>query len=101
MAKERCQVVWSKPAELNLDQIYEYISTDSPQNASRIISEIVDQADSISAHPEKYPPDRLFTDNDGSYRFFIKHNYRIVYRFTPGLVKILWIRHIRMQPKRS
>jgi hypothetical protein len=33
-------------------------------------------------NPGFYGPDKYKADNDGSYRAFEKHSYRIVYRYT-------------------
>jgi hypothetical protein len=36
-------------------------------------------------NPEIYGPDKYKTDNDGSYRTFEKHHYRIAYRFSKSV----------------
>ena len=39
------------------------------------------------------------SENDGSYRAFEKHGYRIAYRFTKDIIRVLRIWHTKMKPK--
>ena len=54
---------------------------------------------SLSLHPEKNPLDKYKLNNDGTYRAFEKHHYRVVYRVLPTEIKIINVRHIRVEPK--
>jgi plasmid stabilization system protein ParE len=54
---------------------------------------------SWAGRPEKYPPDKFRLDNEGNYRAFETHSYRISYKFTDREIRILRIRHVRQSPK--
>jgi plasmid stabilization system protein ParE len=51
-------------------------------------------------NPGFYNPDKCKTNNDGSYRAFEKHHYRIVYRFTKNIIRVLRVRHTKMEPQK-
>jgi plasmid stabilization system protein ParE len=57
-----------------------YIAADSIQNAEKVRKEILEKIERLILHPEIYSPDRYKTNNDGSYRAFELHRYRIAYR---------------------
>ena len=74
--------VWSKRARAGLLKAYKYIYKDSPQNAVKVRDEIIDVTINLSKHPEFYPPDKFKKDNDGRWRAFELHKYRISYLIT-------------------
>lgn len=99
MVSHRIKVSWSEDARQQLKAAYNYIKEDSPQNAKKIRSDIANIASSLSLNPHKYPRDKYKLANDGSYRAFEKHKYRIVYRVLDKEIRILRIRHTSMEPK--
>lgn len=50
-------------------------------------------------HPEFYYPDKYKSNNDGSFRAFEKHKYRIVYKIFKHEIQVLRIRHTSMEPR--
>jgi plasmid stabilization system protein ParE len=78
---------------------YNVISKDSLQNAVKVLEEIVAAVDKAISNPEFYGPDKYKQNNDGSYRAFEKHRYRIAYRFTGNIIRVLRVRHSKMEPK--
>jgi plasmid stabilization system protein ParE len=92
------KVVWSEDARQHLRSAYNYIRRESPQNAKKISSDITDITNSLLLNPNKYAPDKFKISNDGSYRAFEKHRYRIVYRVLEKEIRILRIRHTSMEP---
>jgi plasmid stabilization system protein ParE len=50
-------------------------------------------------NPGFYGLDRYKIDNDGSYRAFEKHHYRIIYRHKGKTIRVLRVRHTKMEPK--
>ncbi|MBK8607580.1 MAG: type II toxin-antitoxin system RelE/ParE family toxin [Chitinophagaceae bacterium] len=45
-----------------------------------------------------FAPDKFKENNDGSYRAFEKHHYRISYRFDNRVIRILRVRHTSREP---
>ena len=46
-----------------------------------------------------YAPDKYRINNDGSFRAYELHRYRIAYRLTEKEIIILRVRHTSMEPK--
>jgi len=84
---------WSRGAELQLQKAFLYIRKDSNQNAIKVWQDIVTISESLSANPERFPP-----DNDGSYRAFELHRYRISFVVLKEVVLIVRLRHTAMSP---
>ena len=53
----------------------------------------------VADNPEMYPPDKYRKNNDGSFRAYELHHYRIAYRFTEKEIIIVRVRHTSMEPK--
>jgi plasmid stabilization system protein ParE len=77
-----------------------YISADSIQNAEKVRKEILEKIEKLILHPEIYSPDKYKTNNDGSYRAFELHRYRIAYRVLENEIFILRVRHTSREPKK-
>ena len=50
--KPKYKIVWAKVAESDLNNILEYISIDSPQNALKILKKIKQKASELYTLPE-------------------------------------------------
>jgi plasmid stabilization system protein ParE len=74
------KIIWSKVAAKQFEVAIKYIAADSIQNAEKVRKEILEKIERLILHPEIYSPDRYKTNNDGSYRAFELHRYRIAYR---------------------
>lgn len=99
MVNELYSIVWTKRSMLHLKQIHDYISEKSTQNAAKVIEDIFNEMNKAVANPEIYNADKFKTNNDGSYRSFEKHHYRVTYRFHQNVIRVLRIRHTSMEPK--
>jgi plasmid stabilization system protein ParE len=92
-------VVWTKRSQLHMHQIFEYISLESHQNAVNVLEDIVSAVNKATTNPEFYSADKYKVNNDGSYRAFEKHGYRIAYRFNKNVIRVLRVRHTSREPK--
>jgi plasmid stabilization system protein ParE len=90
--------VWSKKAMAELRKAYLYILLDSLQNAEMVRDDIINLTIDLPKHPEKHPLDKFKKDNDGMWRAFEKHHYRISYRITPKEIRIVRLRHTSKSP---
>jgi addiction module RelE/StbE family toxin len=98
MADRKYEVVWTKRSVNQLNQVYKYIQKDSSKNAIKVVEEIAEAVQKASPNPEIYGTDKYKKDNDGSYRAFEKHHYRIAYRFSNNVIRVLRVRHTSMEP---
>ena len=93
------ELVWTNRALKHLKKAHEHISKDSPKNALKVITEIAEAVEKALDNPEIYPADKYKIDNDGSYRAFEKHRYRIAFRFFQKTIRVLRVRHTGQEPK--
>lgn len=91
-------VLWSQSARAALRHAYEHIATDSPQAAQAVINEIVDATLILVQHPERHHPDKFKKNNDGNWRAFELHRYRISYKVTDKDIRIVRVRHTSRNP---
>ena len=70
-------IFWDSRAAQELQDIYDYIFLNSPQNAENVINELVAISESIPNMPFKYPKEPYF--NDENIRFVPKWSYKIIY----------------------
>ena len=89
---------WSSTAELQLKKAFLHIKKDSFQNAIKVRTDIVIMAESLAINPELFPPDKFKTNNDGLYRAFELHHYRISFVILKEVVLIERMRHSAMSP---
>ncbi len=99
MVKHHCQLVWTKRSQLQMKAVYDYIHEDSPQNAIKVVDDIAKAFNKAIDNPEFYEPDKCKINNDGSYRAFEKHHYKIAYRFSKNIIRVLRVRHTKREPK--
>lgn len=98
MVEKLYNVVWTMISQKQMRQAYKHISKDSPKNAAKVIAEIAEAVHKAISNPEVYGPDKYKINNDGSYRALEKHRYRISYRFSKNIIRVLRVRHTSMEP---
>ena len=81
-----------------LNNAINFIKQNSYQNALKVQKDILDIIGTLELYPEKFPLDKYKINNDGSYRAFEKHRYRVAYRVLETEIKIITIRHTSMEP---
>jgi plasmid stabilization system protein ParE len=91
-------VVWNNRAAAYFTKAYERIKLDSYANAEKVRLEIVKIVDHLPANPERFPPDKFKSNNDGTVRAFEKYSFRVPYRFDDKEIRILRIRHVKQEP---
>lgn len=94
-----CQVVWTTRSQQNMRGLYNYIKKDSLQNAEKVREAIVKAVQKAGPNPEFYNPDKHKLNNDGTYRAFEVKSYRVSYRFSKNIIRVLRVRHTGMKPK--
>ncbi len=95
----KLKVVWDDEAKVSLRKLYQYIKTESPQNAIKVRDEIIESITGILSHPERYPLDKQKLNNDGSVRAFEKHKQRIAYQVGEKEIRIIRLRSTHKEPK--
>jgi toxin ParE1/3/4 len=87
---KKFKIEWAAVAEIDLRQIIDYIATDSPGDALKILKKIRQKASSLHAFPER---GRIVPElqNQGIhiYRELIVAPWRIVYRMSDTTIFVL------------
>lgn len=97
MAIKRKTVI-DNEAKSALRHLHNYIKKDSLQNADKVRKKILSSIKELTKNPEQHPPDKYRTNNDGSYRAYEIYKYRIAYHVSIHEIRILRIRHTKMNP---
>jgi plasmid stabilization system protein ParE len=85
-------------AKQSLREAFEYICTQSLQNAEKVRFEILQSIKALSGNPEMHPPDKYRTEQDKSFRAYELYSYRITYHVSAAEIRVLRIRHTKMNP---
>ncbi len=91
-------VVWSNSAKAELRKAFEYIALDSLPNAQMVRDTLIDLTIDLPENPEKHPLDKFKKNNDGTWRAFEKHHYRVSYRILKNQIRIIRMRHTSKSP---
>ena len=93
------EVRWPLQVQKQLAKAYSFILLRSYQNAEKIKAAILDSTRKLPGYPEMYPRDKYRKNNDGSFRAYEIHRYRITYRITDKEIIIVRVRHTSMEPR--
>jgi addiction module RelE/StbE family toxin len=100
MVDSKLRVVIDDEAKKSLRAAYQYIKKDSPQNAEQVRATITASFSQLIKNPVRYGPDKYRLNNDGSYRAYEIKSYRITYHVMEKEIRIIRIRHTKMNPLR-
>ncbi|HRP54989.1 type II toxin-antitoxin system RelE/ParE family toxin [Agriterribacter sp.] len=92
------KVIIDKETGIALHRAYAYIKKDSLQNAEKVRKKILSSIKMLPKDPERHAPDKYRIDNDGSYRAYEVYKYRITYHVGISEIRIIRIRHTKMNP---
>ena len=85
------KIIWSPKAIQRLEEIFDYISLESPANAHKFTDEIFNKIEILIDFPNA---GRIVPElNNEKYRELIHGNYRIIYSILKNQIHILAIRH--------
>ncbi|SHF73427.1 Plasmid stabilization system protein ParE [Fodinibius roseus] len=85
------RIIWTEKAEKQLNQIFEYIASDSSLYAHRTVGQIIEEVESILSHPRK---GRMVPEYErDNIREVFHHPYRIIYLLKDETIEILSVIH--------
>jgi toxin ParE1/3/4 len=90
MSEHRFKVVWSEAATFDLVRLASWAATDSPTDATALLSRLRRRADSLATAPTRgrIVPELAFF-GISTLREVVERPYRIVYRLTGRTVEVL------------
>lgn len=90
--------IWSKSAKKHIQAAFDFIKHDSLQNAEKVRDEIIDASIELVLNAEIHSLDKYKLNNDGTYRAFELHRYRVSYRVLKNEIRIVRLRHTSRSP---
>jgi plasmid stabilization system protein ParE len=95
-------MIWTDDAQIDVKDAYSTLlkRTKSRELAQRITAEIAARARELKANPFVCEEDRFKYNNDGSFRAFEKHTYRVTFEIheKDKVISIVRVRHAGMEP---
>ena len=98
MVNKKLKVVINDEAKKSLREAFQYIKKDSVQNAEKVKSNILDSIKELITNPNRHNPDKYRLNNDGSCRAYEIYSYRITYQVSADEIRVIRIRHTKMNP---
>ena len=100
VAKPAFKLIWDKRALNQLEDILDYLSTQSKDAPLIVKSAIVDRLEIIRKSPLVVESDKLKEPLNSNFRAFVVFNYRITYQIELDRteIRILRVRHTSREP---
>ena len=91
-------IQWDKAALQNFIAILNYIKAESPTNAKRVNTRIVNTIKMLPKNPQMFKSDEWKLNNDGSFRVFVKDSIRVSYKIDRQILIIARVSHTSQEP---
>lgn len=99
MVNKKMRVVIDNEAKKSLWEAYQYIRKESVQNAEKVKAKILATIKELPKNPGLHNPDKYRINNeDGTYRAYEVYKYRITYHVSSKEIRVIRIRHTKMNP---
>jgi plasmid stabilization system protein ParE len=98
MVEPRLRVVIDEEAKQSLREAYKHIRKDSLQNAEQVREAIKSSLRQLGQYPKRHGLDKYRLNNDGNYRAYEIKSYRITYHISATEIRVIRIRHTKMNP---
>lgn len=100
VAKPAFKLIWDKRALKQLEDILDYLSTQSKDDPFIVKSAIVNRLEIIRKSPLVVESDKLKDPLNSNFRAFVVFNYRITYQIEldRAEIRILRVRHTSREP---
>jgi len=95
---DKRKIVWDKQALNYFRESIQYIRQDSPQNADKVKKEVLEKINELSGRPEIHNLDKYKLNNNGNYRAFELHRFRVTYLVKENEIIITRIRNTNQEP---
>ncbi|MDD2278177.1 MAG: type II toxin-antitoxin system RelE/ParE family toxin [Bacteroidales bacterium] len=95
------RVLWTDSALSQLEDIYDYHKLKaSPRIAKELVKTLVEETIILESNPLIGVKEPLLSARPYEYRFLVKNNYKIIYRFNENLIRIISVFDCRQNPNK-
>jgi toxin ParE1/3/4 len=93
------RVLWTDSALSQLEDIYDYYKIKaSPRIAKKLVKTLIEETILLESNPLIGVKESLLSKRPFEYRFLVKNNYKIIYRFDEKLIRIISVFDCRQNP---
>jgi plasmid stabilization system protein ParE len=92
------RIIWSKKAETDLYLNIGYIAKNSPQNAVKILSDVIELSNSLAKFPYMHPEEPVY--NSKNVRYAVIYSYKMIYKIHEDEIRILRLFHTKQNPNK-
>ena len=93
------KVLWSDTALSQLEDIYDFYKIKASHSiAKKLVKSIIEETIILESNPKLGVKEPLLFEKPFEYRFLVKKNYKIIYRFNENLVRIISVFDCRQNP---
>jgi plasmid stabilization system protein ParE len=95
------RVLWTDSALFQLEDIYDYYKIKAnPRIAKKLVKTLVEETIILESNPLIGVKEPLLSERPYEYRFLVKNNYKIIYRFNENLIRIISVFDCRQNPNK-
>ncbi|MFN3555737.1 MAG: type II toxin-antitoxin system RelE/ParE family toxin [Bacteroidales bacterium] len=95
------RVLWTDSALSQLEDIYDYYKVKaSPGIAKKLVKALIAQTIVLESNPLIGIKEPLLSERPYEYRFLLKDNYKIIYRFNENLIRVISVFDCRQNPQK-
>jgi plasmid stabilization system protein ParE len=95
------RVLWTDSALSQLEDIYDYYKIKASHKiAKKLVKTLIEETIVLESNPLIGVKEPLLSERSYEYRFLVKNNYKIIYRFNENLIRIISVFDCRQNPKR-
>jgi len=95
------KILWTDFALSQLEDIYDFYKYKaSPRTAKKIVKSLIEESISLESNPLIGVKEPLLSARQFEYRFIVKKNYKIIYRFVENLITVVSVFDCRQNPKK-
>jgi plasmid stabilization system protein ParE len=94
------KVLWTDTSLTQLQEIFDYYNFRANSSVARkIVKRLVEKSLLLESNPLIGTLEPLLEDRIFEYRYFVEHNYKMIYRFTDNIVRIVSVFDCRQNPE--
>ena len=97
---EGYNVIWTIKAIVSLQNLHNFIKTESPESAKKVITALVSLGNTLSTLPYRFPLEPNLIDEPEKFRFVVKWNYKLIYTIEDDQVMIVEVFDTRRDPSK-
>jgi hypothetical protein len=98
--KNKQKVIVQPEVFIEAEKIFDYIKSNSPQNAERFRKELLKQINEVETIPTAFPSEKLLNRKQILYRFaIVMRSWKLIFKVTSNFLVFIGIVHTKQHAK--